>query len=370
MVAARYFPYMGGTETHVHEVGRRIANNGINLTILTTAPHLSPSASAFPREEMVEGMRVIRVPAWPRQRDYYFAPQISSLIKDGDWDLVHCQGCHTFVPPMAMLAARAAKIPYMLTFHTGGYSSPFRNKIRNTQWHLLRPLLAGASQLVGVSHYEANYFRDLLHLPGEQFTVIPNGSTLPALNTLPAANSDQTLIISTGRLEQYKGHQHLINALPKIREWRSNARLLILGSGPFEAELRKLAQTSGVGDYIEFKTIPANDRKAMAETLAQATLVALLSEYEAHPIAVMEALALRRPVLVANTSGLKELADQGFARAISLHSSPEEIALAARLQIEEPITPPIEMALPTWDDCAHQLQSTYDILLRRQSCVF
>lgn len=366
MVTARYFPYMGGIETHVHEVGRRLARNEINLTLLTTLPHTAPT---IPREEWIEGMRVIRVPAWPRERDYYWAPEISTLIKEGPWDLVHCQGCHTLVPPLAMMAAKAAKIPYLLTFHTGGHSSPLRNKIRGTQWKMLRPLLAGASKLIGVSHYEANYFRELLSLPAERFCVISNGSTLPAVTTsAPVARSDQPLIISIGRLERYKGHQHIISALPDIRKHYAQARLLILGAGPYESELRALAHKIDVDKYVEFRSIPASNRQTMAETLARATLVTLLSEYEAHPVAVMEALALRRPVLVAHTSGLKEIADQGFARSIDLHSSPAEIALAVQAQIEHPIAPPADMALPTWDDCAHQLQNVYDSLTRREQC--
>src|SRR6202008_2842959 len=108
-------------------------------------------------------------------RDYYLAPEMRSIIKQAKWDLVHCQGCHTFVPPLGMLAAREAHIPYVLTFHTGGHSSNMRNKIRDLQWNLMRPLLAHASMLVGVSRFEADYFRTLLHLPAERFTVIPNG---------------------------------------------------------------------------------------------------------------------------------------------------------------------------------------------------
>ena len=69
MVTPRYFPYMGGIETHVHEVGRRLVNSGINITLLTTMPHMFPTAS--PQDEVIEGMRVIRVQAWPQRRDYY-----------------------------------------------------------------------------------------------------------------------------------------------------------------------------------------------------------------------------------------------------------------------------------------------------------
>ncbi len=36
LVAARYFPYMGGMETHVYEVGQRLARAGIRVTVLTT----------------------------------------------------------------------------------------------------------------------------------------------------------------------------------------------------------------------------------------------------------------------------------------------------------------------------------------------
>jgi glycosyltransferase involved in cell wall biosynthesis len=99
----------------------------------------------------------------------------------------------------------------------------------------------------------------------------------------------------------------------------------------------------------------------MAKVLGQATVVALLSEYESHPLAVLEALALRRPVLVTNTSGLKELAEQKLVRAIPLASTPPQIAHAVIQQIEHPLIPSISFRLPTWDDCASQLRDIYQI---------
>lgn len=370
MITPRYFPHMGGIETHVHEVGRRLVRSGVTVTLLTTEPQ--DLYHQFPRETEDEGMRVIRVKAWPPKRDYYIAPEIFSLVKHGAWDLIHCQGCHTFVPPIAMLAAKRAKIPYIVTFHTGGHSSTLRNKMRGMQWQALRPLLARASTLIGVSRFEADYFRNSLRLPSQHFRVIPNGATLPMLHH-PAPSSTntpgQTLIVSVGRLERYKGHQRLITALPIIRQQRPDTRLLILGAGPYEANLHHLAQQSGVADAVEIRAIPPGDRRAMAVTLSQAHLVALLSAYEAHPVAVMEALALQRPVLVADTSGLREIAQQGLARAIPLHSTPQEVAQAALQQIEQPLIPPAHLALPTWDECARQLRDAYTaILAGREQC--
>jgi glycosyltransferase involved in cell wall biosynthesis len=357
---------MGGIETHVYEVGRRLVHNGVDVTLLTTIPQ--SLTTSLPKEEEIEGVRIIRVRAWPQKRDYYIAPEIYSIIQRGQWDMVHCQGCHTFVPPLAMYAAQAAKIPYLVTFHTGGHSSRLRTSIRGIQWRLQRPLMANAAKLIGVSHFEANYFQQVLHLPAQRFSVIPNGATLPSVPQGAVKASTYPLIVSVGRLERHKGHQRLITALPKIREQRPAARLLIVGAGPYENTLRALAHTVGVAGYVEIRAVPASDRQGMAELLSQATVVALLSEYEAHPIAVMEALALQRPVLVTNTSGLREIAEQGFARAIALESTAEEVARAVLQQIEDPLVPPAYLALPTWDDCAGQLQSMYTQSSRRILC--
>lgn len=124
MVAARYFPYTGGLETHVHEVGRRLASDGINITLLTTVA--SSLSSSFRKEEVVENMRIIRVRAWPANKDYNVAPAIYSVITGGQWDLVHCQGYHTFVPPLAMLAAKKAKdsISGFISYRRGFESLP------------------------------------------------------------------------------------------------------------------------------------------------------------------------------------------------------------------------------------------------------
>jgi glycosyltransferase involved in cell wall biosynthesis len=100
----------------------------------------------------------------------------------------------------------------------------------------------------------------------------------------------------------------------------------------------------------------------MATLLASASLVTLLSEFEANPVAVMEALALGRRVLVADTSGLSELARRGLARAIPLESSPNETARAIVEQLRSPEPAPFD--LPSWDRCASALIDVYRTALR------
>jgi glycosyltransferase involved in cell wall biosynthesis len=351
LVTARYFPYIGGIETHTHEVARRLARNHVDVTVLTSDP-----SGKLPTSERREGVTIRRVKAWPADKDYYFAPGVGKVIAEGQWDVIHSQGCHTFVPPLAMLAARRAKIPYVVTFHTGGHSSRLRNMIRGLQWTIIEPLLVRAERWIGVSQYEANYFGNRLRLPDDRLVVIPNGSDLPELAEPVAVQPG--LIISVGRLEKFKGHQRVIAALPKVREQCPGARLLILGSGPYEAELRELVEQLDLSAYVEIRSIPPNERQRMAATLAQASLVVLLSEAESHPVAVMEALLLKRPVLVADTSGLSELAQRKLVRAIPLEASAEEAAAAIVEELNAPFVQR-DVTLPTWDDCADRLHSLY-----------
>lgn len=357
MVSARYFPDMGGIETHVYEVGRRLVQQGIDVTVLTTIPQ--GANAGVPHEPESGGMKIIRVKAWPHTGDLCIAPDIYAAVKDGGWDLVHCQGIHTLVPPIAMRAARDARIPFVVTFHTGGHSSYLRNKARSVQWRVLRPLLSGAEHLVGVSQFETNYFSRVLHLPLERFTIIPNGATLPEVDPSMIVPPEGTLIVSLGRLERYKGHQHMIKALPLIREQRPDAHVLILGAGSYKEELYKLARQMGVYPYVEIRAIPAGNRQEMAATLMQASLVTLMSDYEAHPVAIMEALSLKRPVLSIHTAGSQELAESGLIRTIPLRSSPETVAAAALEQIERPLIPK-SIALPTWEECARKLLAVYE----------
>lgn len=354
MVAARFFPYIGGTETHLYEVGRRLALAGVRVTVLST-----DVSGRLPATEQIEGMQIRRVRAWPANKDYYFAPDIYRVITRERWDLVHCHSYHNLVAPVAMFSAMRAKIPYLLTFHSGGDVSRLRKALRGLQWKVLRPLLLQAEKLIAVSEFEARFFRERLRLPTERFVTIPNGAHLPEV-TGPAGGEerDGTLIISIGRLEGYKGHQRVIAALPRVLEQIPNARLRIVGTGPYEPTLHRIARKLGVAERVEIGAIPPENRNGMASLIARADLVTLLSEYESQGIAVLEALALERPVLVAGTSALQEFADRGLARAVSLNGTPELVAAAIVNQLRQPLKA-VSVELPTWDDCATSLLSLY-----------
>jgi glycosyltransferase involved in cell wall biosynthesis len=361
MVTPRFFPYIGGVENHVQEVARRLAVQNVDLTVLTTDP-----SGRLLKNEAVDGYQVERVRAWPKNGDYYLAPGIYQTIRNGNWDLIHIQSYHTFVPPLAMLAAQQRHIPYVVTFHGGGHSSRFRNSIRNLQRKMLKPLLRRAERLIAVANFEIAQYGKELDVGPEDFVLIPNGCDLPKART-PLSKRQETLIVSVGRLERYKGHQRVIAAMPYILKEKPDARLWIAGSGPYEPELRRLVKKLCLQDQVQIRAVPMAERNTMADELSKAALFVLLSEFETHPIAVLEAVSLGVPALVADTSGLSELAKLGMAQSIPLRKdgreiSEREIAQAISDQLDHPHLP-ASQDLPTWDDCAGELLRLYQSII-------
>ncbi|MGB8277884.1 MAG: glycosyltransferase family 4 protein [Methylovirgula sp.] len=358
MVSARCFPFVGGIETHLSEIGPRMAALGHDVSVLTTDP-----TGTLPLEENASGVRIKRVKALPKNSDYYFAPGIYSEISRGCWDIVHFQGYNTFVAPIGLLATIQRNIPFVLTFHSGGHSSRLRNAVRGIQHALLSPLIARASRLIGVSEYEAAFFSKRMRLNRERFAVVPNGASLPPPSRSARSENDGHLVISIGRLERYKGHHKVIAAFPELIRRVPDARLRILGSGPYEQELRGLVRTFGLEERVVIESIGSAERQRLSDLLSCARLVVLLSEYEAHPVAIMEALFLRRPALVSDTSGLRELAQKGFCRSIPLNAGPSAVAQAMAEELESEREVP-ELSLPDWDACAQELIDIYGSVLK------
>jgi glycosyltransferase involved in cell wall biosynthesis len=373
-VETRYVPYvaqvtpqsrpsLGGVQTHVEEVARRMTGLGIATVVIST-----DATGRLPHREVLDGISVERWKAWPKGLDWYLSPGVFWSVARGRFDLVHCQGVHSLVAPCAMAAALLSRKPYVITFHTGGHSSSWRRSVRRFQWRALGPLLRRAAALIAVCQYEVDLFSKILDIPPERFWLVRNGAELaspPPGHTALYPDADP-VIVSVGRLERYKGHHRVVHAIPALRAHHPKVRLVIVGSGPYEAGLRKLVATLGVEEAVDFECYGSEQRGELAALLGRADALALLSEYEAHPVVVMEALSVGTPVVVADTSGLRELAEMGLATRVPLAAGPDEVA-AALSQASASVAPTVD--LPTWGECAARLAEIYRDVLLRQQCV-
>jgi len=175
--------------------------------------------------------------------------------------------------------------------------------------------------------------------------------------------SDRRLVLYVGNLQAYQGIDLLLAAFARALREVPEARLLIVGKGPYEDELRRQAGELGVNGRLEITSVPSDDPAGMAKLLGQVSLVVLMSEFETHPLVALEAAAARRRLLVADAGGLAELAGDGFGRAIPLDSTAEQIAAAAVEELDRPL-PERSPDLASWDECAAALLDLYGSILR------
>ncbi|MGI9597862.1 MAG: glycosyltransferase family 4 protein [Acidimicrobiales bacterium] len=340
MVSARFAPFVGGTEIHTGEVAAELAARGHEVTVLTTE-----TSGSLPESERIGDVTLLRVPAYPRRTDLYIAPRIRDVIADGRWDIVHVQGYHTAVAPIALAAAQRAEIPTVLTFHSGGHSSSFRNLIRPIQVLALRRYLLRCEAMIAVSQFEAELFASRLRIGIDRIKVIPNGVSTSRPNLVPdtlqpagpsapptpsvEVDGEPTgapTILSMGRLVRYKGHHRVIKAMPHILKSNPDARLLILGRGPYERRLRRLAVRIGVADRVDFDYVPSGERDRLQTIMGNASMAVLLSAYESQGLAAHEAISAGLPLVVMDKTALSELVSAGHAQAIPPHATHREVA--------------------------------------------
>ena len=362
LVAHKFPPYIGGIEMHTFEVGRRMAALGHLVTVLT-----ADNSRGLPKEEIVAGMRVARVPAYPKASDLFIAPGIYGEIVRGSWDVVHVQGFHTFVPPIAMLAAVRRRAAFVMTFHSGGHSSPLRRIIRSVQRAVLRPLIVRADMLIAVSEFEAETFAHGLNLPRGKFVVVPNGAEIEKTANAKPADAQNPLILSIGRLEKYKGHHRVVAAFAELLKVKPTARLRIAGEGPEREALAKLIANLGLEGSVTIAGVPPAQRTQMGDLLSEASAVVLLSDYEAHPVAALEAISLGRPVLASNSTGFLEMAAKGQLRGIDPNSPPWAIAKAILEEIDRPLNRDQDLAISDWNLCTQALLKVYRDVLGARS---
>ena len=152
-----------------------------------------------------------------------------------------------------------------------------------------------ADHVTAVSEDVAEELAKLIGWPVERISVIPNPIRLPLIQEKARApcphpwlaDGKSKIILGVGRLSPEKDFATLISALALVRE-KTPARLLILGEGPLEHELRRFAVERNLDSVVDFVGFQANPLAFMS----RADLVAVSSVAESFALVLVEAMAV------------------------------------------------------------------------------
>jgi len=112
-------------------------------------------------------------------------------------------------------------------------------------------------------------------------------------------------LVCIGRLVEQKGQLLLIEAARRLAAIRSDFQLVLVGDGPLRGEIEALVSRLDLGGRVRMAGAVSTEQ-LRAEILAARALV-LPSFAEGLPMVIMEAMALRRPVIATYIAGIPEL---------------------------------------------------------------
>lgn len=134
-----------------------------------------------------------------------------------------------------------------------------------------------------------------------------------------------TVVISAGRLVKQKRFDRLLLAFSRAKEKRPDLRLIILGKGELEKDLKEMAAFLGVENEVAFVGFQANPYG----WLAQAHMFAMSSEREGFPNVLIEAMACGVPLISTDClSGPNEIIDPGKSGLLVPEDKPEALTAA------------------------------------------
>jgi glycosyltransferase involved in cell wall biosynthesis len=246
---------------------------------------------------------------------------IMQLIKKHKIKIVHSyEPKSAFV---AMIAASLLKVPAKintvhLPFYTPYWKDSGLRRIRD-RIRFLRDTITTylADKIIAVSDEIREEKIERQHVSPDKVVTILNGADS---NIFSPELGDENYIyekfnISKGastigivaRLEPHKGHVYLLKAMPMVIDKVPEARLLIIGEGWYEQELRKVVRDH----HLEKHVIFTGFQRDIPKVLSGLNLIVLPSLYESTNLSLIEAMLMEKPVVASAIPSHTHMVQEG-----------------------------------------------------------
>ncbi len=360
LIALTYYrPHVSGLTIYVERLAHAFAARGNKVTVLTS--RFDPR---LPLREELEGVEIIRPWVMARLSKGVLMPAIGAwatrLAASHDALSIHLP---QFDAPGMAARGRLLGRPTVLTYHCDLSLPPTAfNRLANTAVHAANHLAARiADRIVSYTRDYAEHSPFLSHYL-DKVRIIP-----PPVQVAEASDADvdafrrrhgllgQTVIGMASRLASEKGVEHLLAALPEVRQTFPN--LTVLFAGPYqnvlgeEAYARRLApQIESLGDRWRFLGTLAPQEMASFFKACQVTVLPSINSTESFGLVQIESMMCGTPVVASSLPGVRQpVSLSGMGQVVSV-GSPAQLARA----LVEILRSPQKYARPVID-----LQATF-----------
>ncbi len=289
-ISHRFPPHPGGIEYHVQKLSLFLASRKHEVIVLTT------SSSGEGGESLEDGVTVMRFSAIAEPLRNPISLKLPLVFRGvaEDADVVHMHSPYTFTTLLSFPFSPRERT--LITLHGRPYYRGLGSLAAKIHERISLLLLRGAGRFIALTELDASYLRSMGVSP-ERIRVIPNFIDVMEMDewsreARPVEKSQEIQLLFVGGFVEAKGLEQLLLDLRRIEH--KNVGLWMIGSGPLEGRLRELAE----GLNVHF--LGRKPRRDLVPYFRGADALILPSKSEGFPTVVLEAAALRRPVILSD----------------------------------------------------------------------
>jgi L-malate glycosyltransferase len=326
-VCPNYYPHVGGTEAHIHDIISKLKKAGLDIEIYTTEPGIR-----YVKKEVYDGISITRFPVIAPSETIYFSPSLYMAMRKVKVDIVHAHNYRAL--PMLFAAFTKKKGTRLVVTTHLGFS-----KIGRWIYYIYDPLFGKkifqrADKIIVVSPAELDQVPTLKKY-SEKIVCIPNGVDFSEVNRISSVERQARTTVNllcVSRLERKKG----VEAIIKTIDWLKALpiHLNIIGDGPDMRRLRILVDELNIGHLVTFKG--QMTKEDVYILYSQSDIFLLLSEYESHSMALTEAMAFGLVPIVTNVGGNPVIVDEETGYLVNYPADAEKVASIIKQLVSGP----------------------------------
>lgn len=371
-----YKPLTGGIAEHAYKVARALTRRGFQVVVL--APDL-PGAAEFDRDTDLVMYRV-KAHLVFSYLEYMWA--LLRIVRRHRVEWVYNATAH----PCTIICTAArlfAEFRYATVIHGHELTFGHRN-LREAFKAIVKPaftaVLKRADRVFAVSDFTKQSILNSGLDPARVSTIyngIDPGDFEGNWDTggirAKYGLEGKRILLTVATLDVRKGHDMVIRALPALVERVPDIAYVIVGAGPNERNLRRLAESSGIQDRVVFTG--ALSRQDVLSFLAACDVFAMVSRQvgtnvEGFGIVFLEAAAMRKPVVGGRSGGIPDAVEEGVTGLLVDPLNRDETGQAIeRLMLDPGLTARLgaagyerAMRLFTWDRVTERILKSLEIV--------
>ena len=307
----------GGVESVIMNYYRHLDHSKVQFDFIC-----DDDSTRIPYDEIKKlGGRVFLVPKYQNLPKYLKA--LEKLFKENQYRIVHSNINTLSVFPL--YAAKKAGVPIRIS-HSHSTSNPKEWK-RNLIKNILRPFSKRyATDYFACSELAGRYLFGNKAFDQGKVKIIHNAIDVDKFKFDEVARKklrkefgikDSTIVIGhVGRFVQQKNHTFLVDVFKEYHKKNPDSKLLLVGSGPLEDEIKKKVERLGLKDSVLF----LGQRDDINKLYSVMDVFCLPSLYEGLPVVGVEAQAAGLPTIFSNRIS-KEVIVSSYAKIVSIQDT-------------------------------------------------